>query len=77
MTTNCDIEPRNTNVLIGTYDEYCEESEAIRLGLASDLYRCPVDDSLQGVESTRTVPGNPRGFDGGDVITLRCGHVIV
>jgi hypothetical protein len=59
-----------------SYEEYLEALEAIQEGRASELYHCPVDDSLQGVAATRVVPGHPRGFDGGEVITLRCGHVI-
>lgn len=73
MTTNA----RPTDRLIGTEDEHYEDMEAVHEGRASELYRCPVDDSLQGVAFTRHFKGSPLGFDGGDVVTLNCGHVIV
>lgn len=72
MTTNA----RPTNRLIGTEAEHYEDMEAVHNGTASELFRCPVDDSLQGVTETYFVPG--RGiFDAGEIITLRCGHTIV
>jgi hypothetical protein len=61
-----------------TEAEHYEAMEAVYIGAAHELYRCPVDDSLQGVMFTRVVgPTNSNAFDGGEVITLRCGHVIV
>lgn len=72
MTTN----ERPANRLIGTESEHYEDMEAVHTGTAIELMRCPVDDSLQGVVSTRFVAG--RGtFDGTDVVTLRCGHVVI
>lgn len=74
MTTN----ERPTDRLISTEDEYYAEMEAIHNGTATELFRCPVDDSLQGVASVKHVrPTSHLAFDGGDVITLNCGHVVI
>lgn len=72
-----DASARPADRLIGTEDEHYEAMDAVHEGRASDLFRCPVDGSLQGVAATRVVPGHPQGFDGGDVITLRCGHTVI
>lgn len=63
--------------LILTEDNHYEEMDAVREGRATELWACPEDGALQGATRRYIVPGNPRGFDGGEVITLRCGHIIV
>lgn len=73
MTTNA----RPAHTLILSEDDHYAEMEAIHDGTASELHRCPIDDSLQGIAFTRIFKGSPLGFDGGDVITLNCGHVVI
>jgi hypothetical protein len=60
-----------------TEELHYEGLDAEHEGRASELFDCPADDSLQGVTRRRIVAGHPQGFDGGEVITLRCGHQLV
>lgn len=60
-----------------TEDEHYEGMTAVEEGRACDLFACPSDGTLQGVASTRVVRGHPQGFDGGEIITLRCGHILI
>lgn len=65
------------HTLILSEDDAYAEAEAVHEGRASEVWACPVDGSIQGIASRRRMAGHPQGFDGGEVMTLRCGHTLV
>jgi len=60
---------------IRTQDEHDEMMTAIHEGRASELMRCPVDGSLQGITKITHQPAH--FFDPSTIYTLRCGHKVI